>query len=88
MRIRGAAVAALVIGLCLVACAEGSLGESCEKEGAGNGECDEGLVCGKRTDTSSELVCLKQCSQRFECGSNEDCRALANTSLKGCRPQS
>ena len=65
------------------ACGDGSLGDSCETEGKVDGECDDGLVCGKH-DGSASLTCLKQCQKSEECASGEECSGLSG-SLKGCR---
>ena len=84
MRKLGLSLAFLLASI--VACGEGSRGESCEEEGKVDGECDDGLVCGKKSDTSSDLACLKQCTQQGDCASGEGCNGVAGTSLKGCRP--
>ena len=70
----------------LVAC-DSHLAESCEEEGVVDGECDDGLVCGKSKKDSGDLVCLKQCQSDADCGAGEDCYAVSSTSLKGCRPR-
>lgn len=70
----------------IVACGEGSRGEECEEEGKVDGECDDGLVCGRKTDSTSDLVCLKQCTNQGDCASGENCNGVSGTSLKGCRP--
>jgi hypothetical protein len=74
------------VGL-VMACSDAAQGESCEESGVVDGECEEGLVCGKKQDDSSELFCLKQCSATTDCGQNEDCLGVAGSSLKGCRPR-
>jgi hypothetical protein len=71
----------------LIACGNGELGESCEESGKVSGECDDGLVCGKKSDTSSDLVCLKQCSSQAECSVDETCNGVSGSSLKACRPK-
>lgn len=76
-----------VVFVGIVACGDGELGESCDEEGLVAGECDEGLVCGKRSDTSSDLVCLKQCSTQADCAGTEDCNGVSGSSLKACRPK-
>lgn len=69
----------------LLACGGGELGESCEESGKVSGECDDGLVCGKKSDTSGDLVCLKQCSSDADCSGTESCNGVSGSSLKGCR---
>lgn len=69
--------------LLVAACGDGSLGDSCKTEGKVDGECEDGLVCGKR-ESSSSLVCLKQCKESNECASDEECSGLSG-SLKACR---
>jgi hypothetical protein len=76
----------IFVGL-LVACSDAAQGEACDESGVVDGECEEGLVCGKKQDDSADLVCLKQCSTTTECGQNEDCLGVAGSSLKGCRPR-
>lgn len=78
--------AVIFIGI-LPACGDGELGDSCDEAGKVKGECEEGLVCGKKSDSSSDLSCLKQCSAQSDCGSSEDCNGVAGSSLKGCRPK-
>jgi len=71
--------------IALVACGGGK-GDSCDEEGKVIGECDEGFVCGRQNnDQTGELVCLQQCNTPVNCGADEDCYGVANTSLKGCR---
>lgn len=67
----------------LVAC-DGDRGDSCDEEGVVDGECDEGLVCGKAKISGGDLVCLTQCNSPSDCRANEDCDTVANTNLKGC----
>lgn len=69
----------------LFACSSGELGESCEESGKVSGECDDGLVCGKKSSQSNDLVCLKQCSSQAECGATEACNGVSGSSLKGCQ---
>lgn len=69
----------------VLACGGGELGESCDEEGQVSGECDDGLVCGKKSDTSSGLECLKQCSSQAECGPTETCNGVSGSALKACR---
>lgn len=74
------------VGL-VVACGDGEQGESCDESGVVGGECEEGLVCGKKQDDSADLICLKQCSATTECGAGEDCLGVSGSSLKACRPR-
>jgi len=74
------------VGL-VAACSDGELGESCEESGKVGGECEEGLVCGKKSDGSNDLFCLKQCSAQSDCGGTEECNGVSGSSLKGCRPR-
>lgn len=74
------------VGL-LVACGDAAQGESCDESGVVDGECEEGLVCGKKQDDNADLVCLKQCSATTDCGPTEDCLGVSGSSLKGCRPR-
>lgn len=85
---RKAVVVALVASFVgLVACS-GSEGDSCSEEGKVGGECKEGLVCGHaKIDNTGSLVCLKQCVTVVDCGGDDDCVGVGNTSLKGCRPR-
>ena len=76
----------LFVGL-VAACADGDLGESCDESGVVDGECDDGLVCGKKSDDSNDLFCLKQCSAQSDCAGNEDCNGVSGSSLKACRPR-
>ena len=71
----------------LPACSDGELGEKCEKSGVVDGECQEDLVCGKKSDDSADLFCLKQCSAQSDCSGTEDCNGVSGSSLKGCRPR-
>lgn len=69
----------------LVACGgEGALGDACGESGA-DGECEDGAVCGKESDDSDELVCLKVCNDQDDCDSGEDCNGVDGTNVKGCR---
>lgn len=76
----------LLVGA-IAACSDAAQGEACEEEGKVDGECEEGLVCGKQKTTGGDLVCLKQCSSQADCASGEDCNGTAGSSLKGCRPR-
>ncbi|MBX3187442.1 MAG: hypothetical protein KF819_10525 [Labilithrix sp.] len=58
------------------------IGEECDNEGKVGGECVEGAVCGS---VKGSLVCLKQCTNPADCGSNQTCGSVANTTLRGCR---
>jgi len=78
------AFSAMFVGL-VAACSDADLGESCEEEGKVSGECDEGLVCGKKTNEDGTLVCLKQCSSQAECTATQECNGVGATSLKACR---
>jgi hypothetical protein len=77
-------VALLLIGT--TAACEGDEGDECSKEGVVDGQCDDGLVCGKKKN-SNDLACLKQCTNPGDCPGNQECNGVANTSLKGCRPK-
>jgi len=75
-----------ILFVSVIACGEGSKGEECGESGKVDGECEDGLVCGKKSDTSEDLACLKQCTQQGDCASGESCNGVSGTSLKGCRP--
>ena len=73
-----------VLFIGVVACG-GEAGEPCDEEGIVDGECDEGLVCGRKTSTGGDLVCLKQCSAQTDCGTKEAFLGVGQSSLKACR---
>jgi len=84
---RKALVLSLVGSFVLLVACGGGEGDSCDEEGKVGGECDKGYVCGHAKDEKNgELVCLTQCDTQLNCGPNEQCTGIANTSLKGCRP--
>ncbi len=83
-KLRLVVIAALIV-MGTDACGDGNLGDACTAEGKVDGECDDGLVCGKKGDKSSDLVCLEQCNAQAECGAGSECSGLSGTSLKGCR---
>ena len=74
----------VVLGL---ACGGGDEGEECNTEGKVGGECDDGLVCGRKQSTGGDLVCLKQCSAQSDCSGDQDCNGIPNSALKGCQPK-
>jgi hypothetical protein len=80
------ALSMVFVGL-VVACGDGAQGESCDESGIVDGECDDGLVCGKKSDDSADLICLKQCSAQSDCSGTEDCNGVSGSSLKACRPR-
>lgn len=83
----GSALALVVLSLvtlvALPAC-DSDLNEECSEEGQADSECVDGLVCGKRSATSSDLVCLKMCTSQADCGTDL-CSSVGNTSLRACR---
>lgn len=82
-------LAFLVIGFCaLVACSNTKKGEACEDEGAGLGECDDGLMCAReKPDDTGRLICLKMCSSNEGCEPNEECNGVRGRNLQACRPK-
>ncbi len=86
--IRKAIISASIIGLTALyawgttACGSSDIGEECDHEGKVGGECVSEGVCGR--DNGGSLVCLKQCTTQFDCGSGE-CGTITGTTLKGCR---
>lgn len=76
----------LFVSLFAIVACDSSEGESCSDEGRVDGECEEGLVCGKKSGRSSDLACLKQCQTSGDCPSGQQCNGVGGTSLKGCRP--
>jgi hypothetical protein len=72
----------------LPACSsEAERGEVCEEAGAQEGECTEGNVCGKETDTS-ELKCLQVCTDQAQCPTGLECNGVEGSSVKACRLKS
>ncbi len=64
---------------------ESALGEECGESGAEAGECEQGSICGKPTDSSENLVCIKVCKEDTDCPSGESCNGVEGASVKGCR---
>jgi hypothetical protein len=74
-------------GLAAVGCGgEGELGEECGEEGIEEGECAEGLICGK-PDDGSVLECLTICEEQADCPSDEECNGVSGSDRKACRPK-
>lgn len=78
-------VSLLVASLVALGCGSSGEGESCSTEGQVGGGCDDGLVCGKKTDSNADLVCLKICNSQVDCPSGLQCNGVGGTSFKGCR---
>lgn len=83
---RSLLVSLFVLSFVTLTACDGDQGESCDQEGVVDGECDDGLVCGKSKDGSKDLVCLKQCHTDADCPGGA-CNGVANTNLKGCQPR-
>ena len=76
----------VVVLVSVAACGGSDIGQSCDEEGKVMGECVDGAVCGHQKNmTEGDLVCLKQCTQPGDCGSNEECNSVGSTSLRACR---
>jgi hypothetical protein len=82
---RSTIVSIFVVSFITLAACDGSRGDSCDDEGKVQGECDDGLVCGKQKLSGGSLICLKQCNSPTDCGAGEDCNNIANTDLRGCQ---
>lgn len=67
--------------LLMLACGDGSQGDSCDNEGQTDG-CDDGLVCGHHKQGEG-LTCLKSCTADGDCLATDTCGGLKG-SLKGC----
>jgi hypothetical protein len=68
------------------ACGGGAeIGEACEEAGITDGECTDGAICGKATDSNETLTCLKICSAAAECAGTEDCNGVEGSNIKACR---
>lgn len=81
-------VLAILVFCALVACSSTKKGEPCEDEGAGLGECDDGLACAReKSDETGRLICLKPCSNSDECEANEECNGIRGRNLQSCRPR-
>lgn len=79
-------LAALVLAAAVTSCGGGGeLGEEWGEEGATDGECAEGLVCGKPGDGDA-LECLTICVDQADCPSDQECNGLTG-SVKACRPK-
>ncbi len=65
-----------------------SVGGACTQSGAGAGQCAEGGVCGKPSDGTTTLQCLKTCTLQTECPADQDCNGVEGSAAKGCRPKS
>lgn len=79
--------ALVLVAFCLVAACggEAKLGEECGESGRVDGECEDGAVCGKQSDTTEDLFCIKQCTDDAQCGVGGACNGVSGTSIKGCR---
>lgn len=64
----------------------GDIGSPCAQSGATAGQCAGG-VCGKPSDGTPTLECLKICSAQADCTLEESCSGVEGSSLKGCRPK-
>lgn len=86
--------AAVFIGALLgVACSssssddKGAVGTTCSQSG-GDGQCSGGAVCGKPSDGTTALQCLKVCTVQTDCPAGQDCNGVEGSTAKGCRPKS
>jgi hypothetical protein len=66
---------------------DAALGEECGEAGVEEGECEAGAICGKASDASADLSCLKICTDQAECAANEGCNGVEGTNVKACRPE-
>jgi len=72
--------------ICSASCSgEGAVGDECGESGVEDGECESGGVCGKRSDDSEVLECLKICKGDEDCPSDLACKGVSGTDIKGCR---
>lgn len=65
----------------------GAVGTTCSQSGAAE-QCAAGAVCGKPSDGTTSLQCLKTCTQQTDCPADQDCNGVEGSSAKGCRPKS
>lgn len=65
----------------------GAVGATCSQSGAAE-QCAAGAVCGKPSDGTTSLQCLKTCTQQTDCPADQDCNGVEGSSAKGCRPKS
>ena len=59
--------------------------EECDLPGGTRDVCEPGSVCGKPTDNSAGLACLPICDDDKQCPSNNECKGVSGSNLKGCR---
>lgn len=78
---------ACAIGIAAACGGEADIGEACETEGAADGECADGAVCGKSSDVGDILLCQKLCTEQAHCAATESCSGISGSSFKGCRPK-
>ena len=86
-------VVLLVCGALGFACSSsdsegGSIGTTCTQSGAGAGQCAAGGICGKPSDGTTSLQCLKTCTVQTDCPADQDCNGVDGATTKGCRPKS
>jgi hypothetical protein len=82
-RILSAVLLTLSLGGLAVACGDAEQGEACDVIGKGDGECEDGLICAR--ETGGAVVCLRQCKDSAECGTDRECNGIEGTSAKACR---
>jgi hypothetical protein len=85
-------ISPIVLAAFLFACGSdtanstGAIGTTCSQSGA-NGQCSAGAVCGKPSDGTTALLCLKTCTLQTDCSLDQDCNGVDGTTQKGCRPK-
>ena len=65
----------------------GSIGTTCTQSGAAAGQCAAGAICGKPSDGTTSLQCLKTCTLQTDCPADQDCNGVDGATTKGCRPK-
>lgn len=65
----------------------GTVGAQCATSGAQATQCEVGAICGKPSDGTATLTCLKSCTSQADCGPSEDCNGVEGSTTKGCRPK-
>lgn len=79
---------ALLMSVYATGCgAEAELGEECEEQGATDGECVDGGVCGTSGEEGTALTCLTICTEQADCPDTWECNGVSGSSVKGCRPK-
>jgi hypothetical protein len=70
----------------LVSCSsESDPGEECDAPGGTVDVCASGTVCGRPTEHSNALVCIRACVDDKDCPRDAECKGVEGTSIKGCR---